>query len=706
MSVFRGRMSHKVILFAILTVSLKLAYFALSLVRRISQSAFRTAFVFSIFLIPLAIFLFAPQTSAAPTTMNFQGRLADSSGNIMPNGLYNMQFRLFTVASGGAATWTETRETTNRVQVTNGLFSVQLGAVTPLSASLFSGNDVYFEITLPTPGTATCGTASCASWESAMTPRHKMATSAYAFQAENANTLDGLDSGAFAQLSTNNAFTGTSSITTASANAFTVGNASNLFRVDTSASQVVIGTSDTTGSVLVLDTKTDAGDPTGTNGAMYYSSNSGKFRCYQAGTWADCITSPGGATLQSAYNASGTPATITTTAAKGLKIQAGSAPTADLFSVDNTGQAVVTDNVNGIDVNYVGGAAAVEGAGLRVDYVPGATSGGTWSGVRIVADATGAVSGVNTYGLKIEGPSSPGAGTETGIRVAGGFDIGVDIASGSLQMAAVTDEPSAPTAGNMKIYAKDIAGRMMLKTVGPSGLDTPYQPALFANNIAILLPSTGTTINTLGMPNSTVGTASTPSITTTNLLTSMRRVTITSAATANSASELRAAVPLVWRGNSAGLGGFFYASRFSTTSTTANQRLFSGLTATTGATNTSIAPSAIVNMLGVGWDSADANLHIMHNDGSGTATKVDLGSSFPANTTTAVYELILYAAANGSSVGYRVQRLDTGAVTSGTITTDMPAATSLLTHHQYMNNGGTAAAVILNVNRVYIESDY
>lgn len=55
--------------------------------------------------------------------MNFQGRLTDSTGAIMPDGLYNMQFRLYTVASGGTATWSETRQTTSRVQVTNGLFS-------------------------------------------------------------------------------------------------------------------------------------------------------------------------------------------------------------------------------------------------------------------------------------------------------------------------------------------------------------------------------------------------------------------------------------------------------------------------------------------------------------------------------------------------------------------------------------------------------
>lgn len=131
-----------------------------------------------------------------PTTMNFQGRLASASGSMASNGLYNMRFRIFTAATGGTQLWTETRETTNRVQVTNGLFSVQLGAVTPLAASVFnSAGTLYFEIELPTPATANCSTASCQSWtEGAMTPRSAVATSAYAF---NSATLDGIAASGF-----------------------------------------------------------------------------------------------------------------------------------------------------------------------------------------------------------------------------------------------------------------------------------------------------------------------------------------------------------------------------------------------------------------------------------------------------------------------------------------------------------------------------
>ncbi len=44
---------------------------------------------------------------------------------------------------------------------------------------------------------------------------------------------------------------------------------------------------------LVLDIKSTSGDPIGTNGAMYYNSNTNKFRCFENSTWVNCITPPG-----------------------------------------------------------------------------------------------------------------------------------------------------------------------------------------------------------------------------------------------------------------------------------------------------------------------------------------------------------------------------------------------------------------------------
>lgn len=76
------------------------------------------------------------------------------------------------------------------------------------------------------------------------------------------------------------------------ANAFQVQNANGdqMFNVDSSNNLISIGTIDANATLLVLDTKTTPGDPSGTNGAMYYNSSSKKFRCYEDGNWKDCVT--------------------------------------------------------------------------------------------------------------------------------------------------------------------------------------------------------------------------------------------------------------------------------------------------------------------------------------------------------------------------------------------------------------------------------
>ena len=59
-------------------------------------------------------------------TISYQGRLLQ--GGVPMNATLNITFRLYTASSGGVAFWTETQSVT----VTNGLFSVDLGSVTPL----------------------------------------------------------------------------------------------------------------------------------------------------------------------------------------------------------------------------------------------------------------------------------------------------------------------------------------------------------------------------------------------------------------------------------------------------------------------------------------------------------------------------------------------------------------------------------------------
>jgi fibronectin-binding autotransporter adhesin len=58
------------------------------------------------------------------------------------------------------------------------------------------------------------------------------------------------------------------------------------------------------GSLVIFGSKIDP-DPTGVNGATYYNTTDNKFRCYEGGTWKDCITSIGSAELSSVAAATG-----------------------------------------------------------------------------------------------------------------------------------------------------------------------------------------------------------------------------------------------------------------------------------------------------------------------------------------------------------------------------------------------------------------
>lgn len=206
----------------------------------------------------------ASAITTVPTRMNFQGRLTDSTGNIKPNGTYNMRFKLYTVSTAGTAVWSEDRlvSASQGVALTNGLFSVQLGSVTPIPDSLFASGSLYLEVELPSPATAT---SSSPSWtEGAMTPRNQMATSAYAYNAE---TLDGLDSASFGQLGTNNTWTNTNTFNGASyfggvgiLGTFTAANTS-LFKNSTDSVAAFDVQNASGGSLLKVDT-TGAGNVT------------------------------------------------------------------------------------------------------------------------------------------------------------------------------------------------------------------------------------------------------------------------------------------------------------------------------------------------------------------------------------------------------------------------------------------------------------
>lgn len=602
----------------------------------------------------------APQASAAINPqINFQGKLTNTDGTNITDGTYSIVFGLYSVSAGGTAIWSETQSS---ISVVAGNFQVALGSITSLPGSVdFNSSSIYLGIKVGS--------------DAEMTPRIQFTAAPYAF---NADKLGGLNSASFVQLSPGTQQTGFINVSgnigaggTYNTNTFTSSNlqfgAASAATIQAASGQNISVDSGTSGSVSVGATNA-SGVTVGKVGTV--------------------VSAPGGLLVNSG-------ATV---------------PVSDQVAVDNTSSAgVTTAGVNGLSVKYRGGAAAVEASGMRVDFIPGTTSGGTWSGMRVVAGATGAASGVNAYGIKLEGPTAPGIGQENAVEVGTGWDIGIDIQSGGMQLAAQAD-PAAPAANNLRMYAQDIAGRVMPKWLGPTGASSPVQASLGFNRVAMAIANTTANCSTgytlLGTTLATAGTCTAPALASTNLMSSVRRIVYPTTTTAGSIVYQRQASNLVWRGNAAGLGGFFYTTRFGTSTTQAGNRAFIGL-ADTVANPTNIDPiaSSTYGKLGVAINLNTGNWKFINNVVGTVPTATDLGANFTVNTTS-LYELIMFSAPNGTSIGYKVTNLSTGTQTSGSFSTNIPSNTTFVNPVAWITNNATNAAASLDYTGWYLESDY
>ena len=266
--------------------------------------------------------------------------------------------------------------------------------------------------------------------------------------------------------------------------------------------------------------------------------------------------------------------------------------------------------------------------------------------------------------------------------------------------------PTAPAAGRLALYARSRAGAPWLEVMRPSGRDFPLQPHFGVNRIATWSPSTGATINAEGLPVSSTGTVSTPTLATTGLAASMRRWRLTSAAVVDSVADQRSQGWACWRGNAAGLGGFTCITRIALATLQATGMGFFGLYGSVGTLATTLTLAAVVNAIGIGFQrGTHANWQAVTNDATGAPTLTDLGAGFALGTGEVV-TLYLWCPPQGGSVWLRLVNDNSGAVFEAEITTDLPATNQLLSPRLFMNTGATAAAVAFDCSGLYLETDY
>lgn len=368
---------------------------------------------------------------------------------------------------------------------------------------------------------------------------------------------------------------------------------------------------------------------------------------------------------------------------------------------NNTGAVTDPADLSGTQVT-----ALLDVFGTGAKGLAPASGGGTTNFLR--ADGTWAVPAGG-------GGGTPGGATgEIQFNNAGAFAgaADVEIEGGQLRLPSIAT-PAAPAADGLKLFGRKVGGRMMPAFMGPSGLDSSLQPTLARNKIGLFLPAgNGGADSQIGLVVSSTGTATTENVATTNLHNYMRRRSwrVTTASTTAVAGIRGGALQWTLGGTAAGLGGFQMVWRWgpATGVATATHRAFVGMRNFTAAP-TDQNPSSLTNIFGMAYDSGDANIQFMHNDGAGTATKIDLGAGFvkPNADLTSVYEIALFSPPGTTqTLHYEVTNLVSGAVVTGTITTDIPTASTLLTPYSYMSVGGTSSVIGFATMGLYIESDY
>lgn len=283
----------------------------------------------------------------------------------------------------------------------------------------------------------------------------------------------------------------------------------------------------------------------------------------------------------------------------------------------------------------------------------------------------------------------------------------VEIENGVLRLATAA-APPAPATGGLNLYAESRAGRPWAMMRGPAHLSAALQAQLGGPFVFWLEPTSGTSAPTVF--GGTLTTAATLSFQftagSTNKWTSTPRKRFQTSTTAGNTSGMRTSYTQWFSGSAAGYGGFFFRAQLGMNINLNGGQKFVGLCASTAALGGE--PSALVNMCGMGYDSTDAstgNWFFMRNDGTGTATKVDLGTNAARNTTDG-YDLMMYMAPGGSELFVRIVNINSGVVVLDTsYTTDLPAANTGLAFKAEVRNGAQAAADNLEVAGVYIEVD-
>lgn len=272
--------------------------------------------------------------------------------------------------------------------------------------------------------------------------------------------------------------------------------------------------------------------------------------------------------------------------------------------------------------------------------------------------------------------------------------------------------PAAAATDTVNIFGSKFAGQTMPAYRGPLGNPELLQSMIGFGQWCIAVPAVGATVSIIGYNANAVGTGTTATLAGGSRRDRLPRIEylVTTPATNAQAGWRTNALRWSVGGASAWEGGFYTVMHWgpATGATIATHRAFCGMWYDVAFIG-DVDPSTLINMVGMAWDDDDTNIQFMHNDGSGVATKIDLGASFPVPTVDRAntYRLEMHSPPGSTqSVTYKVVNLETGAEATGTVTTNLPSNSTLLANQVAMSVGGTSSVIGIALGPCATKAEY
>lgn len=608
----------------------------------------RTAGIISLCVALITTLLFSVATHAAAgvnQTLSFQGRLLNSSGSAVPDGYYNIQFKIYqdgtgTTAgdTGGILDWTETylnNGGNNGVYVQDGFFSVNLGSQTPFGTSV-DWNDDTLWLSMNVAGSST----SCTTFNSGtcvadgeMLPMRRITSTPYAM---NSGELGGKTASNFVQLGQGvqtDATTNTSSIfinktstgnlvelQNAATDIFTIGNAGDLTFGNNADKTISVTTAaaSSLGNSLTVEAG-GGGSGTGSSGGNLI---------LQGGA-AGGTNGTGGNVAIDAGAGTGTGAggTLSVGTANASTITIGSTTTAvtQTISIGANNTAGSTANVTiGAGGSAAGGTTSIQSKGDTTISTNGTQQArfSSTSNTLYVGNADTSGSATTANGFTIQGTSSTGS----------------NVQGGSLAIQSGSATSGNANGGNLTLSAGSgvgtgAAGLVVLNT---PAFQTASEQDFAANggltqasidgNGAVITKATATGL-TLTVPNPTITTAGRIVFVTAASASDDFTLSMNSGA-ATFTMHKNSTVTLVWNGSAWTTAG--------TSNTTTLQDVYNNTIQSTSAANLTLSSGLVIggSASGTLMKVQDSSSNALFSVNSGTVSNVQIGTGAGTGTPT------------------------------------------------------------------------